>query len=372
MAPDGFLPLAVLSGSPSYLNLLDALRGWKLVRELGHRFAQPAAASMKHANPAGVALGGQDLPAIFWTTHFIAERSLSPVGAAYLKARQSDRIASYGDFAALSEVVDLATAKLLKTVASDGVIAPGYASDALHVLREKRDGRYIVIAIDPGFVPSGPEMHTEFGLVLRQDLDTSEIPDPLAVRVVSKRKNVSDGQRDALLLAMIVAKHTQSNAVAIAANGQTIGIGAGQQSRISATQLACAKADVYRLLDHPKIARLVFADSVGRIEKLNLVELFIRHAELGETERQRLKSRVVSRLDPITRLEREAWLAQKQSVCLASDAFIPFRDNIDHAARSNITHIMQTGGSLRDAEVIEAADEHGIVMLHSGTRHFRH
>jgi phosphoribosylaminoimidazolecarboxamide formyltransferase / IMP cyclohydrolase len=175
-----------------------------------------------------------------------------------------------------------------------------------------------------------------------------------------------------LLLAMIVAKHTQSNAVAIAANGQTIGIGAGQQSRISATQLACAKADVYRLLDHPKIARLVFADSVGRIEKLNLVELFIRHAELGETERQRLKSRVVSRLDPITRLEREAWLAQKQSVCLASDAFIPFRDNIDHAARSNITHIMQTGGSLRDAEVIEAADEHGIVMLHSGTRHFRH
>jgi phosphoribosylaminoimidazolecarboxamide formyltransferase / IMP cyclohydrolase len=190
--------------------------------------------------------------------------------------------------------------------------------------------------------------------------------------VVSKRKDMTDGERESLLIAMIVAKHTQSNAVAIAVNGQTIGIGAGQQSRIAATQLACTKADTYRLLDHTKIADLVFADSVGRIEKMNLVEMFIRHAGLNELERQMLKSRLISRPDPITPVERETWLAQKQPLCLASDAFIPFRDNIDRAARSNISHIMQTGGSLRDAEVTEAADEHGIVMLHSGARYFLH
>jgi phosphoribosylaminoimidazolecarboxamide formyltransferase/IMP cyclohydrolase len=367
----GSSPLAVLSGNPGYINLLDALRGWKLVRELRRRFDRPAAASFKHVNPAGAGLGGTALPDGFLARHFLGDLTLSPLSTAYLRARQADRLSSYGDFVALSDIVDVETAEVLRSVASDGIIAPGFTTEALRLLRRKREGRYLVLAIDPSFEPGATESRTEFGLTLTQDADTCEVPDPRAARTVSKTSALADGDRDDLLLAMIVAKHTQSNAVVIAMDGQTIGIGAGQQSRISATQLACATADAYRLQQHPKLSGLPFAPALSRIEKMNLVDMALRFAELGVSERQVLADRLPG-FHPLTASEREAWLRDTRSICLASDAFIPFRDNIDRAARSHVTHIMQTGGSLRDGDVTAAANEYGMVMLHSGARHFLH
>jgi AICAR transformylase/IMP cyclohydrolase PurH len=370
------LPLDVLSGTPGYINLLDALRGWKLVRELRRRFDRPAAASVKHVNPAGVGLGGGELPNGFLARHFLpdflADLPLSPLSTACLRARQADRVASYGDLVALSDVVDSETAELLKGVASDGVIAPGFTTEALRVLRGKREGRYLVLAIDPSFEPGASESRTEFGLTLTQHADTCEVPDPHAAKAVSKNRALTDANRDDLLLAMIVAKHTQSNAVVIAMDAQTIGIGAGQQSRISATQLACAKADTYRLQHHPKLSGLCFAAGLSRIEKMNLVDMALRFEDLNAFERQLLADKLLPCFQPLTATERESWLRDGRSICLASDAFIPFRDNIDRAARSNVTHVMQTGGSLRDADVTAAADQHDIVMLHSSVRHFLH
>lgn len=225
-------PLEVLSGNPGFINLLDALRAWKLVRELRRRFNRPAAASFKHVNPAGVGLGGGDLPEGFMARHFFGDLALSPLATAYLRARQGDRISSYGDFVALSDMVDIETAEVLKSVASDGVIAPSFTPEALTILRRKREGRYLVLAIDPVFEPGKIESRTEFGLTMTQDADTSDVPDPRIARLVSKNGALTDSDREDLLLAMIVARHTQSNAVVIAMDGQTIGIGAGQQSRI--------------------------------------------------------------------------------------------------------------------------------------------
>jgi len=371
VSPGTSSPLEVLSGNPGYINLLDALRGWKMVRELRRRFDRPAAASVKHVNPAGVALGGGDLPDGFLTRHFFGELALSPLATAYLRARQADRLSSYGDFVALSDVVDVETAEVLQSVASDGVIAPGFTAEASKILRSKREGRYLVLAIDRDFEPGATESRTEFGLTLMQDADTCEVPDPRAATTVSKTGALTDGDRDDLLLAMIVAKHTQSNAVVIAMDGQTIGIGAGQQSRIAATQLACAKADAYRLQQHPKLSGLSFAPAQSRIEKMNLVDLALRFEELSTSERQLLADKSPG-VQPLTAAERESWLGDARAICLASDAFIPFRDNIDRAARSRVTHIMQSGGSLRDGDVTAAADEYGMVMLHSGMRHFLH
>ena len=332
---------------------------------------RPAAASFKHVNPAGAGLGGGQLPDGFLTRHFFGELALSPLATAYLRARQADRLSSYGDIVALSDMVDVATAEVLRRVASDGVIAPGFTPEALRILRSKREGRYLVLAIDPNFEPGATESRTEFGLTLTQDADTCEVPDPRTAKTVSNNHVLSDEDRDDLLLAMIVAKHTQSNAVVIAMDGQTIGIGAGQQSRISATQLACAKADAYRLQQHPKLSGLSFAPNLSRIEKMNLADMALRFGERGASERQMLADRLPG-FHPLTPSEREAWLRETRSICLASDAFIPFRDNIDRAARSRVTHIMQTGGSLRDGDVTAAADDYGMVMLHSGARHFLH
>jgi AICAR transformylase/IMP cyclohydrolase PurH len=371
ISPGSSSPLDVLSGNPGFINFLDALRAWGLVRELRQRFGRPAAASFKHVNPAGVGLGG-DLPNGFMAMHFFGDLPLSPLATAYLRARQSDRISSYGDFVALSNEVDVETAEVLRSVASDGAIAPSYTPEALMILRRKREGRYIVLALDLNFEPGEIESRTEFGLTLTQDIDNSSVVDPCLARRVSKNGALTTSHRNDLLLAMVVAKHTQSNAVVIAMDGQTVGIGAGQQSRISATRLACAKADTYRLLQHPKVFDLSFAPEVGRIEKMNLVDMLLRFGELNATERQTLAEKVPSGFHPLTTIERETFLREERSLCLASDAFIPFRDNIDRAARSSVTHVMQTGGSRRDAEVTAAADEHEIVMLHSGMRHFLH
>jgi phosphoribosylaminoimidazolecarboxamide formyltransferase / IMP cyclohydrolase len=365
-------PIAVLSGAPSYINLLDALRGWKLVRELRRRFGLPAAASYKHVNPAGAALGAGSLDRAYRRAHFLPDWELTPLAVATIRARQADRIASYGDFIALSDPVEVATALVIKGFASDGVIAPGYDREALSMLCGKRDGRFLVLAVDPNHEPEGVESRDEFGLTLRQDRDTSEIPAISAAQIVTANACLDDGAADGLLLAMIVARHTHSNAMVVAAPGTAIGIGAGQQSRISATRIACEKAEMHLFCDHPKILELPFLPQLGRIEKINAVEQFLRFDTLIAEERVLLAAQMTANVAPLTTEEKKSWIARQAPRCLASEAAIPFRDNIDRAAAAHITHIVQTGGSKRDDEVTAAADQHGIVMLHTGARHFLH
>jgi phosphoribosylaminoimidazolecarboxamide formyltransferase/IMP cyclohydrolase/phosphoribosylaminoimidazolecarboxamide formyltransferase len=365
-------PISVLSGAPSYINLLDALRGWKLVRELRRCLDLPSAASYKHVNPAGVGLGTGFLDDNYKRAHFLPNWALSPLAIAYIRARQADRISSYGDFIALSDPVDAATALVIKGVASDGVIAPGYDLEALSILREKRAGRFLVLSIDSGYEPKGVEARDEFGLTLVQDRDFSDVPDVSVAQIVTSNSSLHNDAAEGLLLAMIVAKHTQSNAVAVVADGHTIGIGAGQQSRIAATRIACDKAEAYLLYDHPKILDLKFQPSLSRVEKMNTVELLLRFDTLGAEERMAITARLRTTFEPLSREEKASWLKGKGLRCLASDAAIPFRDNIDRAASAGVTHIVQTGGSKRDSEVTSAANQHGIVMLHTGARHFLH
>jgi phosphoribosylaminoimidazolecarboxamide formyltransferase/IMP cyclohydrolase len=365
-------PIAVLSGAPSYINLLDALRGWKLVRELRRRFGKPAAASYKHVNPAGAALGAASLDEAYRRAHFLPDWELSPLAVAYIRARQADRIASYGDFIALSDPVDVATALVIKGFAADGVIAPGYDSEALSILRGKRDGRFLVLAVDPGYEPEGVESRDEFGLTLLQDRDTTEVPEISAAQIVTANACLDDGAVEGLLLAMIVARHTHSNAMVVAARGTAIGIGAGQQSRIAATRIACEKAEMHLLCDHPKVLELPFRPQLSRIEKMNAVEQFQRFDTLIAEERALLAAQMTTNVAPLTKEEKMSWIECKAPRCLASEAAIPFRDNVDRAAAARITHIAQTGGSKRDGEVTVAADQHGLVMLHTGARNFLH
>ena len=365
-------PISVLSGAPSYINLMDALRGWKLVKELRRRFDLPSAASYKHVNPAGVGLGTGFFDDTYKQAHFLPNWALSPLATAYIRARQADRVSSYGDFIALSDPVDLATAFVIKGVASDGVIAPSYDPEALSILRDKRGGRFLVLSVDSGYEPKGVEARDEFGLTLVQDRDLSDVPDLSAAQVVTSNSSLDNGASEGLRLAMIVAKHTQSNAVVVVAGGQTIGIGAGQQSRIAATRIACEKAETYQLYDHPKILDLKFQSSLSRIEKMNTVELFLRFDTLAAEERAAVAAQLTTSFEPLSREEKASWIRGKGLRCLASDAAIPFRDNIDRAAGACVTHIVQTGGSKRDPDVTTAADQHGIIMLHTGARHFLH
>ena len=368
----GPLPIAVKSGEPGYINLLDALRGWRLVRELRKRFALPAAASLKHVNPAGVGLGDGALDEAYRRVHFLPDWSLSPLATAYVRARQADRIASYGDFIALSDPIDLETALVIKNMASDGVIAPGCGTQALSVLRSKRGGRFIVLTIDPDYEPRGVEIRDELGLKIAQDRDTSEAPALDASQAVTADARLSANDAERLSLAMIVARHTQSNAVVLAAHGQTVGIGAGQQSRILATRIACEKAEACLLYDHPRLLDLQFREGLGRIEKMNAVEMLVRFDALRAVERTAVQSCVKGVFTPLSSDEKAAWIGRKRGLYLASDAAIPFRDNIDRAAGVGVTHVVQCGGSRRDADVIAAADQYGMVMLHTGVRHFLH
>jgi phosphoribosylaminoimidazolecarboxamide formyltransferase / IMP cyclohydrolase len=365
-------PIAVLSGVPSYINLLDALRGWKLAKELKRHFDVPAAASYKHVNPAGVGLGIGTLDETYKKAHFLPDWPLSPLAVAYIRARQADRIASYGDFIAVSDPVDVATALVMKNLASDGVIAPGYDSDALSILRGKRNGRFLVLTIDPSYEPKGVEAKDEFGLTLVQEYDRSEVPDLSMAQIVTSKSSLDKSATKGLLLALIVAKHTQSNAVVIATANHTVGIGAGQQSRIAATRIACEKAETYLLYDHPKVLDLQFQPKQSRIDKMNVVDLFLRFDALSAAERAVVTDQIIADLAPLRPEERASWIHKKRTLCLASDAAIPFRDNIDRAASACVTHVIQPGASKRDSEVTAAADKYGIVMLHTGVRHFLH
>ena len=368
----GELPLEVLSGRPGYINFLDALNSWQLVTELKKATGLPAAASFKHVSPAGAAIGNP-LSDVLRRIYFVpADMELSPLACAYARARGADRMSSFGDFIALSDVCDLPTAKLIRHEVSDGVIAPGYTDEAFAVLKEKRNGNYNIIRIDPAYVPAEIERKMCFGITFEQGRQALEINEAMIANVVTKNKTLTDAQKRDLLVSLITLKYTQSNSVCYAKDGQAIGVGAGQQSRIHCTRLAGGKADNWHLRQHEKVLNLPFREDIGRPDRDNAIDVYISEDwedVLGEGRWERLFTK---RPEPLTREEKRAYLDTVTDVALGSDAFFPFGDNIERAHRSGVTCIAQPGGSIRDDLVIEKCDEYGIAMAFTGIRLFHH
>lgn len=367
---EGELPLRVLSGAPGYINLLDALNAWQLVRELRIALDLPAATSFKHVSPAGAAVG-VPMSEATRRASFVDDLVLSPLATAYARARGADRLCSFGDWAALSDVVDVPTANILKREVSDGVIAPGYEPAALEILKAKRGGSYCVIEIEPRF--EGPELDTReiFGIVFEQRRNVV-VPGPEHLaKIVTANKTIPEAAKRDLLLALITLKYTQSNSVCYAYEGQAIGIGAGQQSRIHCTRLAGNKADRWFLRHHPRVLDLPFKAELGRPERNNAIDLFLEE-QLSPAEEKAWLDGFSSPPQRLSADEKRAWLAQQKGVSLASDAFFPFRDNIDRASQSGVSYISQPGGSVRDDIVIAAADEYQMAMALSGLRLFHH
>lgn len=369
--PLGDGPLAVVNGAPSYINALDAIRAWQLVRDLKAATGKAAAASFKHVSPAGAAVAGA-LPDDFRKAFLYADGDYSPVATAYARARSSDRVASFGDFIAVSEPVDATLARLIKPEVSDGIIAPSYEGDAFEILRAKKGGRYVMLTMDPAHTPPATESRVEFGLTLEQTHnDIAITAETFQNRVTTKTELAAD-TLESLIVATVTLKHTQSNSIAVAAHGQAIGIGAGQQSRIACTRIACDKADRFLLKTHPKALAVAFAQGLGRAEKVNALDNFVRFHELNDGEKAELDAALAPGHQPITDAERADWLAGQSGVVLSSDAFIPFRDNLDRAAASGVSAVAQAGGSARDQGVNDAANQHGMVMCHTGVRLFLH
>ena len=369
-AVSGELPLKVLSGRPGYINFMDALNSWQLVKELKAALEMPAAASFKHVSPAGAALG-LPLSENDKKAYSVKVTDLSPLACAYIRARGADRLSSFGDWAALSDIVDRTTAEVLKGEVSDGVIAPGYTPEALEILKQKRDGNYNVIEIDPSYEP--PELETRLicGIEFMQKRNTV-IPgfDDLKNIVTANKDLPVEAQRD-MVLAMITLKYTQSNSVCYVFNGQVIGVGAGQQSRIHCTRLAGDKADIWYLKQHPRVLGLQFKAKVGKAERDNAIDLFVR-TDTTDYELKTLAAVLEAVPPSFSEAEREEWLKGMQNVTIGSDAFFPFRDNIDRAYKSGVKYVVQTGGSLRDDLVIDACNEYGMVMATTGMRLFHH
>jgi len=370
----GDLPITVVNGSPGYINLLDALNAWQLVRELHAATGLPAAASFKHVSPAGAAIG-LPLTDALRCAYRIGHPDLSPLAAAYARARGADPVASFGDFAAMSDVVDESAARVLAAESSDGLIAPGYQPEALSILRAKRGGRYLILRIDPSYEPPEIESREVFGITFEQPRNHARITPELFRNVVTRdRRLPAEAVRD-LIVATIAAKYAQSNTVCVACDGQVVGLGAGQQSRIHCTRLACDKADRWMLRQHPKVLGIRFADGLKRPEKNNAVDQYLIWDELSEAERDQLRAVCPELPSPITAQERSEWIARFAAaggLSLSSDAFIPFRDNIDRAHKSGVRYVAQTGGSVADEAVISAADGYGMVMSFTGTRLFHH
>jgi phosphoribosylaminoimidazolecarboxamide formyltransferase / IMP cyclohydrolase len=369
--PDGKLPLKVLNGQPSYINILDALYGWQLVRELKAATGLPAAASFKHTSPAGAAVA-RPLSAEFRQSQFLREGDLSPLSTAYARARGADRMSSYGDAAALSDTVDISMAQLLSPEVSDLVVAPGYEPEALELLKTKQGGRYLVLQVDSNYEAPATEDRQLFGIHLEQMRNNGKIDRALLQNVVTKNKAIPDDAALTLIVATIALKYTQSNSVCVAYDGQVIGMGAGQQSRVHCTRVACDKADKWFLQMHPRTLGLPFKDGLKRPEKANVVDQYLLWDQLSDAERNTMLAGLKTTPEPISREERIAWVRRFSGVSLSSDGFIPFRDNIDRAARSHVQYVIQPGGSVRDEGVIEAADEYGMVMVESGLRLFLH
>lgn len=369
-AVDGSLPFEILNGNPGYINFMDALNSWQLVKELKESLKMPAAASFKHVSPAGAALG-IPLTDTLKKAYFLEDLELSPLASAYARARGADRVSSFGDWAALSDIVDKSTAQILKKEVSDGVIAPGYTDEALEILKQKKGGKYNIVKIDPEYDADDIEKRLIFGVEFAQKRN-SHVPsfDDLKNIVTENKELPEDAKRD-MILAMITLKYTQSNSVCYVAGGQVIGNGAGQQSRIHCTRLAGEKADLWYLKQHPKVLNLKFRSGLVRPERDNAIDLFVRD-DITEFEESMLKDVLVDAPERLTKEEKKEWLKGLKNVTLGSDAFFPFRDNIDRAYKSGVKYIVQPGGSVREESVIEACNQYGIVMCMTGLRLFHH
>ena len=373
MADGSDLPVTILNGKPGYINFLDAFNSYQLVRDLKKALGQPAAASFKHVSPAGAAIGLPLDETLRKMYHISAEAELSPLACAYARARGADRMSSFGDWIALSDVCNLATAKLIQHEVSDGIIAPGYDADALEVLKSKKKGNYNIVAIDPDYIPAPLERRTVFGVTFeqgRQDLEISV--DTMLQNFVTENKTVTDAQKRDLIMSLIVLKYTQSNSVCYVQDGQTIGVGAGQQSRIHCTRLAGQKADNWQLRHMPKVLDLPFREDISKPNRDNAIDVYI-----GDTPEDVIGDDVWAETftvqpAPLTAEEKKAWLSKVTNVALGSDAFFPFGDNIERARRSGVTAIVQPGGSIRDDQVIATCNKYGIAMAFCGIRLFHH
>nr|WP_241243100.1 phosphoribosylaminoimidazolecarboxamide formyltransferase [Paenibacillus whitsoniae] len=364
------LPIHILNGNPGYINLLDALNAWQLVKELRELFQIPSAASFKHVSPAGAAIG-IPLSKELQQAYFVENLELTPLAAAYARARGADRMSSFGDWIALSDKVDIVTAKLIASEVSDGVIAPEFEPEALELLCKKRKGQYTIIQIDAHYVPDELECKDVFGITFEQKRNMYNINGSLLANLVTENKNIPDDARKDLLLALAVTKYTQSNSVVLAKEGQAIGIGAGQQSRIHCTRLAANKADIWYLRQHPKVFHLRFKDGLSRSEKDNVIDQYLNNS-LSPNEERYLLASLMEKPEKISSDEKKDWLSRLTEVSLSSDAYFPFRDNIDRAERTGVTYLVQPGGSVRDDDVIRACNEYGMSMAFSGIRLFHH
>lgn len=369
---EGELPIKVLNGKPGYINFLDAFNGWQLVRELKKATGMPAATSFKHVSPAGAAVG-QPLSEIESKIYWVDDLGeLSPLACAYARARGADRMSSYGDFIALSDVCDVSTAQVIKREFSDGIIAPGYEPEALEMLKGKKKGSYAIIEIDPNYEPEELETKEVFGICFEQGRNELNIDDEFFANVVTKNKDLSEQAKIDMAISMITLKYTQSNSVCFVKNGQAIGVGAGQQSRIHCVRLAGQKADNWLLRQSPQVLNLPFRDDIKRAERDNAIDLYI-----GEEYMDVLKDgeweRVFTEKPPVfTKEEKEEWLSQAEGITLGSDAFFPFSDNIERAKKSGVKYVAQPGGSIRDQDVIDACDKYDMVMSFTGLRLFHH
>ena len=366
------LPVTVLNGKPGYINFLDAFNSWQLVRELKAALHLPAAASFKHVSPAGAAVGlplSDTLKKIYWVDDL---EELSPLACAYARARGTDRMSSFGDWIALSDVCDVPTAKLIKREVSDGIIAPGYTDEAFEILKSKRKGTYNIVAIDENYVPAPVEHKDVFGVTFGQGRNELKIDASSLDNIVTENKDLPESAKRDLIISLITLKYTQSNSVCYAKDGQTIGVGAGQQSRIHCTRLAGNKADIWHLRQHPKVLGLDFIDSISRPNRDNAIDVYISDEYEDVIGDDVWQNTFKTRPEVLTKEEKQAWLSQFHDVSLGSDAFFPFDDNIERARRSGVSYIVQPGGSIRDDIVIDCCNKHGLVMAFTGIRLFHH
>ncbi|MST88618.1 phosphoribosylaminoimidazolecarboxamide formyltransferase [Sharpea azabuensis] len=370
---DGDLPFTVLNGKPGYINLLDALNSWQLVKEVKKATGEVCAASFKHVSPAGVAVG-TPLSEVERQMYFVKESNeeLTPVANAYIKARGSDRMSSYGDFCALSDVCDAVTAKLIKREVSDGIIAPGYTDEALEILKTKKRGNYCVIQIDPNYVPNEIERKQVFGVTFEQGRNNIEITPDLFTDIVSENKDLPDFAIRDLIISMITLKYTQSNSVCYVKDGQAIGIGAGQQSRIHCTRLAGDKADKWYLRQSPQVLNLQFVDTLKRAERDNAIDVYLSEDWEDVNGDDNWQETFKVRPEVFTRQAQKEWLKTNKNVVLGSDAFFPFGDNIERAHRSGVVYVGEAGGSVRDDHVIEVANKYHMVLAFTHLRLFHH
>ncbi|KPV55125.1 5-aminoimidazole-4-carboxamide ribonucleotide transformylase [Paenibacillus sp. A3] len=367
---EGTLPIKVVNGDPGFINLLDAFNGFQLARELRRATGLPAAASFKHVSPAGAAVAAPLTPELK-KAYFVEGLELSPLATAYARARGADRMSSFGDAAALSDIVDASTAQLLKREVSDLVVAPGYTDEALEILRAKKNGGYLILQIDPDYVPNPVETRTLFGMTLQQERNDAVIDDTALERIVTDNKELPENAKRDLLIALVTLKYTQSNSICYTLDGQTIGIGAGQQSRIHCTRLAGDKADRWFLRQHPTALNMPFRQGLSRAEQNNAIDLWLEE-ELTSVEQAAWEACFEQVPARLTREEKREWLNKLQGVSYGSDAFLPFRDNLDRASRSGVKYVVQAGSSMRDEEVVKAANDYGMVMAYSGVRLFHH